>query len=97
MVHDDIDADTVRAARDVVAASKVLCFLGFAYDRTNLHRLNLPDVPALTHHIDIYGSAFGLPPGEQAWVRDKLMDQIELSGEEQDCPAVLQHFHVFRD
>ena len=65
--------------------------------RTNLHRLNLPDVLALTHHIDIYGSAFGLPPGEQAWVRDKLMDQIELGGEEQDCRAVLQHFHVFRD
>ena len=97
VVHDDIDADTVRAAREVVAASKVLCFLGFAYDPTNLHRLNLPGVFALTHHIEIYGSACGLRPGEQARVRGKLMNQIELGGEQQDCRAVLRHFHVFRD
>jgi hypothetical protein len=82
----------------VVTSAKILCFLGFAYDRDNLSRLNLPtDLYSESGRLGIFGSAYGLSPGEQAWVSGGLGNQIQLGRTDQDCLDVPREFHIFRD
>lgn len=93
---DEIDKPTLEAAQAAVTQSKVLCFLGFAYSPENLKRLNLPDVLNHMRNLpEMYGSAYKLSPGEQANVRYRLHNKIELS--ESHCLDVLRGFHIFKD
>ena len=68
---DQIERSTLVATQLAVRRSKILCFLGFAYANDNLARLDLPTSLRLAYR-DIYGTAFGLRPGETAWVTDQL-------------------------
>ena len=98
---DQIESNTLAAAHKAVRRSEILCFLGFAYANDNLARLDLPN--SLHRGVDdeyisrnIYGTAFGMRPGETAWVTDKL-DGADLGGESEGCFDFLRNHHIFRD
>ena len=93
VVLDPISAEVVETARAAVRNAQVICFLGLAYDRTNLERLGFPDVV----QPDMYGSAFGLSDGEKQSVNGWLRAQIHLGTQEQRCVDVLRQFRIFRD
>ena len=101
VVDKDILADTSAAATNAVSEARVLCFLGFGYHRQNLWRLQVQSLAAQDKHRgrerDIYGSAFGLRPGEHAWIKNRFSGLIELGAEGQNCVDVLRNFYVFRD
>lgn len=95
VVMDDIEEETVAAARAAIAQAEVLCFLGFAYATENMSRLDLPG-QLVGRSPNVYGSAYGLVDGEQAWVKGRL-PIINLGSHTANCFDVLRIFHVFRD
>ena len=102
VVLDQIEHDTLLATRRAVLRSKILCFLGFAYASENLTRLDLPDtvhrgVDGETVFRDIFGTAFGMRPGEAAWVMNRLTNQAVLGSESEGCFDFLRNQHIFRD
>ena len=101
VIMDQIESNTLAAAHKAVRRSEILCFLGFAYASDNLARLGLPD--AIDRGVDgeiilrhIYGTAFGMRPGETAWVTDQLPGAV-LGGESDRCFDFLRNHHIFRD
>ena len=101
VVMDQIDPNIVAAAQEAVMRSGILCFLGFAYANDNLERLDLPK--SIRRGVDgefidrpIYGTAFGIPPGEQARITNKL-DGAILGGETERCINFLGNQPIFRD
>ena len=102
VVLDQIEDDTLRATRQAVLRSEILCFLGFAYASENLTRLDLPDtvhrgVDGETVFRHIFGTAFGMRPGEAAWVMNRLTNQAVLGSESEGCFDFLRNQHIFRD
>ena len=102
VVLDQIDDDTLSETRQAVIRSEVLCFLGFAYATENLARLDLPS--AITRGVDgtvfrhVFGTAFGIRPGEAASVKDRLgLDRAVLGSESESCFDFLRNQHIFRD
>ena len=95
VVMDQIERSTLVATQLAVRRSKILCFLGFAYANDNLARLDLPTSLRLAYR-DIYGTAFGMRPGETAWVTDQLPGAV-LGGESDRCFDFLRNHHIFRD
>lgn len=98
VVHDNIDQALLAHAQQMLGGAEVICFLGFAYDSSILHRIGFPDSLSLrTHKPSIYGSCYGLRAGEQQWVRGRFNGQIELGTEKQMSREVLRELFVFRD
>ena len=102
VVQDQIEDTTLLATQRAVRRSKILCFLGFAYASDNLTRLDLPN--AIDHGVEgefiirpVFGTAFGLLPGEKAWVMNKLANRPELGDESEGCFDFLRNHHIFRD
>ena len=102
VVLDQIEDNILVATQRAVKRSEILCFLGFAYARDNLTRLGLPN--AIDRGVDdeivsrhIFGTAFGLRPGEAAWVADKLTSRALLGGESEACVDFLRNHYIFRD
>ena len=102
VVLDQIEANTLAATQQAVRRSSILCFLGFAYASDNLKRLDFPN--ALNHGVEgelilrpTFGTAFGLRPGEKAWVTDKLANRPKLGDESEGCFDFLRNHHIFRD
>ena len=102
VVMDQIEDNTLVATQQAVRRSAIVCFLGFAYASDNLKRLGFPN--AINHGgggefipRSTFGTAFGLRPGEKAWVTDKLANRSELGGESEDCFDFLRNHHIFRD
>jgi hypothetical protein len=94
VVLDAIDEQTFTAARSAVRDAAVLCFLGFAYYRDNLLRLEIPNC---LRDQEVFGSAFNLMAGEQARVKDRFGGRIHLGQSHQKCLEILRAFKVFRD
>ena len=102
VVLDQIEHDTLLAAKRAVRRSEILCFLGFAYASENLTRLNLPnaidrgtDGELVVRHI--FGTAFGMRQGEAAWVTARLTDRAVLGAETEGCFDFLRNHHIFRN
>jgi hypothetical protein len=95
VVTDEIDPDTVVAAHDGMRSAEIVCFLGFAYAPENLTRLSLPKA-FQGRSPSIYGSAYGMRHGEQAWVIGRL-PTITLGSMQGTCLDILRDFHIFRD
>ena len=102
IVLDDIEDNTLVATRRAVKASEVLCFLGFAYAKENLTRLDLPD--AIDHGVDgepvhrfIFGTAYQMRPGETELVKYRLKHAISLGDESERCFDFLRNHYIFRD
>ena len=91
-----ISESRLEKVREIIATSKILCFLGFAYYPDNLLRL-FPKLPTALNQQYAYGSAFGLLAGEQERVRTRFSSRIELGSEADECRHILRKFHVFRD
>ncbi len=91
VVHDEIDPKIVSKARDVLNASSIICFLGFAYDRVNLARLDL--LSGVRSRTKFYGSAFELPQGEQ----EVMMGRMPIKIVDEKCSAALKKFAIFKD
>ena len=83
VVLDQIEHDTLLAAKRAVRRSEILCFLGFAYASENLTRLNLPnaidrgtDGELVVRHLR---HGIRLRQGEAAWVTARLTDRMDCS------------------
>ena len=86
VVLDEIHENTLAVTQRAVKRSEALCFLGFAYARDNLTRLGLPaaihrGMDGETIVRDIFGTAFGMRPGEKASVETRLAGVLELGDE----------------
>ena len=92
---DQIERSTLVATQLAVRRSKILCFLGFAYANDNLERLHLPKSERLNYG-QIYGTAFGMRPGETVLVSDKLR-YADLGGESEGCFYFLRNHRIFTD
>ena len=102
VVQDQIEDNTLLATQRAVRRSEILCFLGFAYASDNLTRLDLLNV--IDHGVGgefiirpVFGTAFGLLPGEKDWVMNKLANRPELGDESEGCFDFLRNHHIFRD
>ena len=95
VVMDQIERSTLVATQLAVRRSKILCFLGFAYANDNLERLHLPKSERLNYG-QIYGTAFGMRPGETVLVSDKLR-YADLGGESEGCFYFLRNHRIFTD
>ena len=102
VVLDDIEDKTLVATQRTVKAAEVLCFLGFAYAKENLTRLDLPD--AIDHGVDgepvhrfIFGTAYQMRPGETELVKYRLKHAISLGDESERCRDFLRNHYIFRD
>jgi hypothetical protein len=100
VVLDEIDKDLLKDANQSLLRASVICFLGFAYARENLERLDMRSV--LTPKAErsepvVFGSAYGLEDGERQTVRGRLLDKITLGGKDQNSLAVLRGLYIFRD
>ena len=100
---DDIDPNILADAQNAVKRSEILCFLGFAYASDNLEKLDLPNARNLG--LDgqyttrwIYGTAFGMRPGETTPVTNKLTGYIPavLGDESEGCFDFLRNHHILR-
>jgi hypothetical protein len=96
VVLDTIDVGLLHTARETVRGAHVLCFLGFSYDRGNLERLDVATAVQQARKPEVFGSAFGLTPGEKTWVHAR-MPGIELGHSGMGCRETLANFYVFRD
>ena len=102
VVMDDIDPDILAAALQAVRRSDVLCFLGFAYAEDNLKKLDLPNsrhrrVDGRQDFRHIFGTAFGMRPGETASVQSILGgERAVLGGEKEHCIDFLRNHHIIR-
>ena len=102
VVLDQIEDNTLVATQRAVKRSEVLCFLGFAYARDNLTRLDLPEAIELGvdgEPVDrnIFGTAFGMGPGETASVKNRLANRVDLGDESERCFFFLHNHYIFRD
>lgn len=100
VVVDPIEDDTSKAAQEAVKRSKTLCFLGFAYARDNLEKLGLPkahdrSVDGKRTYRRIYGTAFGMRPGETDSVIGKLVNSGR-GDEDEHCHDFLRNYHILR-
>ncbi len=100
VLMDQIERDTLDAAQVAVKRSEILCFLGFAYASDNLKKLGFPEalhVGANDEWVnrEVYGTAFGMRPGEIAEVKDKF-ERAELGGGSELCLDFLRNHHIFR-
>ena len=102
VVLDEIDENTLAVTQRAVKRSEALCFLGFAYAKDNLTRLGLPDalhrgMDGETIFRDIFGTAFGMRPGEKASVENRLAGVVELGDESERCLDFLRNHSIFKD
>ena len=98
VVLDQIDPVTVNASLDAITQAAIVCFLGFAYDPDNLEHIGLPNAFGSMKKIpEVFGSAFGLLPGECAGVHRQFLNKIELGGPGQGCREVLRALNIFRE
>ena len=100
VIMDEIEDDTKNATHDAVKRSKILCFLGFAYASDNLKKLGLPKahdlgVDGKPTYRRIFGTAFGMRPGETASAIGKLVNSGRGS-ENEHCRDFLRNHHIFR-
>ena len=100
VVVDPIEDDTSKAAQEAVKRSKILCFLGFAYARNNLAKLGLPmahdlDVNAKRTYRRIFGTAFGMRPGETDSAVGRLVNS-GIGSEKEHCLDFLRNHHILR-
>ena len=102
VVLDEIEPNTLVATQRAVKRSEILCFLGFAYAKDNLTRLGLPE--AIDRGVngnlvdrDIFGTAFGMRPGETDAVKNRFANHVKLGDEPQRCFDVLRSHYIFRD
>jgi hypothetical protein len=96
VVLDDLDDGLLKNIREIINASKIICFLGFSYDKGNLAKLGFPRQQR--ENIEVFGSAFDLKP-EQMTRAQARMGHITLSlaGPLEKCIDVLQNRHILRD
>ncbi len=102
VVLDEIEESTLVATRRAVKRSKILCFLGFAYAKDNLARLDLPaaierGVDGKPVHRDVFGTAFGMRSGETELVKYRLEHRVDLGEESEHCFDFLRDHYIFRD
>ena len=102
VVLDDIEDNILEATQQAVKRSEILCFLGFAYAKDNLTRLGLlesidRDVKGNRVDRGIFGTAFGMRPGETDAVENRLANNIKLGDETQRCLDFLRSHYIFRD
>ena len=102
IVLDQIEKSTLIATQRAVRRSAVLCFLGFAYAKENLTRLDLPEaimrgVDGETVVRDVFGTAYRMRPGETELVKYRLKHSVDLGDESERCFDFLRNHYIFRD
>jgi hypothetical protein len=70
--------ETFQRARSILAASSIICFLGFGYHPTNLRRLGVEKL----QHVTLTGTVLGMTISEIHQVRKQLGRGFDLVGYE---------------
>ena len=96
VLQDPIRDEIVSKAKKAIENAQIVCFLGFNYHPTNLTRLGIPDTIKKMQAY-VFGSAMGVEPGRQSWVKGRFDQRIELGDINQSCLRVLDRFYIFRD
>ena len=99
VVIDDIEKETLDAAQDAIRSARNICFLGFAYAKANLSRLDIPNSLMRGSLVDpgVFGSAFHVYPSNRDTIHTRLAGKIRLGEFEHRCKDVLQHLPMFPD
>jgi hypothetical protein len=95
ILSDGVDSEELATARGLLAAAKVVCFLGFGYHETNLARLRGPDGVGLGP-TSVYGSAQNIFDGERPTIQ-RQMPGIQLGHNSWKVQEVLQQMTILRD
>ncbi len=79
IIHEGISEDEqFKEAHKLLSEAKQIWFLGFGYDKTNIERLNLPNL--LRSNQNVFGTTFEMEQGEvMRYVYNGLNGKIELS------------------
>jgi len=86
VVHEDIaDLLQFQEAHRLLHAAKLVCFLGFGYDDTNLHRLQLENYG----HAAMFGTCYGKTEAECAVLFAKY-PLLKLADNTFDCLGFLR-------
>jgi len=97
VVMDDIDDALLRKVKDTIDASKIVCFLGFSYDKGNLAKLGFPKQQKRS--IEVFGSAFDLTKEQRSHAQARIgpLTPLSLADSDEKCLNVLQNRHILRD
>ncbi len=103
VISDSLQGDALADARAAIDEAAIVCFLGFAYEQTNLQRLdvketireNKPDDPK---HQWVFGSAFKIAPSRRFVIERRLKERIQLGNQNEKCRTFLENTPgLFRD
>lgn len=97
VVFDDIDEPTVEAARDALAQSRVLCFLGFSFHPDNIARLDLGRRPSIEDRA-LFGTTLGMSDGKRKQAARRLhhaSPSVQLDATNAACRAYLEAADIY--
>ncbi len=100
VVLEEIDDSVLQQIQNTIAISRVVCFLGFSYDKGNLTKLGFPKTSQTQHQIQyLFGSAYGLRPAQAEQAKDRMGPTVSLilGDAGSKCLDLLLNSHVIRD
>jgi hypothetical protein len=97
IVLEDIEPSLLASVQQIIADTKILCFLGFSYDPGNLTKLGVPE--RLTRDHVAFGSAFSMTLADRADVEARFAPKtdIQLGPADAKCLQMLISHHILRD
>jgi hypothetical protein len=98
VVLDDIDDSLLNRVREIVKTSKIVCFLGFGYEKGNIDKFGFP--PEQRESVEVFGSAYGLTHAQRHQAEERISvpnRHLSLAGPGDKCLDVLRNYHVLRD
>jgi hypothetical protein len=99
VILDPADEAAMAGVRSVIEQSFILCFLGFRYEWGNLKKIGIPKHLARdASYQHLFGTAVNIQSGERDQIKVRFADRtIQFGGDKEECHALLEHFHIFRD
>jgi hypothetical protein len=98
VVLDDIDVTLLRKVHGIISTSRIICFLGFSYDKGNIAKLGFP--AEQKELVEVFGSAFDLKDAQRHQAEERISvpnRHLSLAGRTDKCLHVLENYHVLRD
>jgi len=97
VIQDDIDDETLTVVREHIAEARILCFLGFSFETSNLGKLGIPGRLVIDTYRLFFGCAYRMPQSDRERIATLFANTIRLGSDTQDCLAFLRGAYVLRD
>ena len=96
VISENVLSEELVRAHDHLSEARVVCFLGFGWDRTNLSRLEMTGTENLRKDVKLYGATFEKGKAERDWIHNYFADVggITLGSSTQKIDEFLGDFPI---